>query len=293
MILNMLLYIFIINVVPRRTEVFYTDSIYDSDVTTIKKNKNPKFNFGVTLSGGGVKGICHLGVLKALDERGVKPDIISGASFGAIVGAFYADGYSPDSILSLFKNVSYYDLMSFDLLEGGLFNMDNFHAFLEKNLRAKTFEDLKIPLRVVATDFDMGKTVVFDSGNLADALCASSSVPMLFTPYKIDGINYVDGGVLLNMPVVTIRSDCKYVLGVSGGPMEQLPYSKNLLSIGMRAYKYIYRNNAKYNKSLCDYLIEPAELNNYSGASIESMNSLYKIGYDYGKALVFDKNQKK
>ena len=156
------------------------------EITKIFRSK--PYRTGIALSGGGIKGLCHAGVLKALEEVGIKPDIISGVSAGAIVGALYADGYTPDEIATLFEDISFRQMTKFRIPDGGLFRIDAFEEFMLKNLRAKTFEALKIPLRIVATNLDKGTSVVFDKGNLINPIIASCSVPVLFTPKKIDGV---------------------------------------------------------------------------------------------------------
>ena len=113
------------------------------EITKIFRSK--PYKTGIALSGGGIKGMCHAGVLKALEEVGIKPDIISGVSAGAIVGALYADGYTPDEIATLFEDISFRQMTKFRIPDGGLFRIDAFEEFMLKNLRAKTFEALKIP----------------------------------------------------------------------------------------------------------------------------------------------------
>jgi len=106
--------------------------------------------------------LCHAGVLKALEEQGIKPGILSGVSAGAIVGALYADGYTPDEIAKLFEDISFRQMTKFRIPDGGLFRIDAFENFMFRNLRAKTFEELNIPLRIVATNLDKGQSVVFE-----------------------------------------------------------------------------------------------------------------------------------
>jgi len=146
---------------------------------------NKPYKIGIALSGGGIKGLCHAGVLKALEEQGIKPGILSGVSAGAIVGALYADGYTPDEIAKLFEDISFRQMTKFRIPDGGLFRIDAFENFMFRNLRAKTFEELNIPLRIVATNLDKGQSVVFEKGNLIDPIVASCSVPVLFIPKKI------------------------------------------------------------------------------------------------------------
>lgn len=243
------------------------------------KNANAQYKIGLALSGGGVKAFCHAGVLKALEEKGIRPDVISGVSAGGVVAALYADGYSPDSILSMFRKQSFFNYYRFSFPDGGLLSLRGFKEFLDTTLHAKTFEELSIPLKIIATDFDSGRTVVFEKGDLVDALVASCSVPMLFPPYKINGVNYVDGGVLQNLPASEIRNDCKVLIGVNCGPINADSYSKSIPVIAVRSYKFIYRSNASYDKSLCDILIEPLEIGEYNSANVFLIKDIFNIGY--------------
>ncbi|MDD4922590.1 MAG: patatin-like phospholipase family protein [Bacteroidales bacterium] len=251
----------------------------------IRNKSGKKYALGLALSGGGIKCLCHVGVLKAMDEAGTKPTLISGVSAGAVVGALYADGYSPDSILSLFENIEYSDFFRLEVPDGGLFSLDGFKEFLDTVLRAKTFEELKIPLRIVATDLDGGKSVVFDHGSLVDALVATCSVPILFCPYTINGVNYVDGGVLQNLPASVIRPDCKYLIGVSLGPLKADTYEKSISNIALRSYRFIFRSNANYDKTLCDMVIEPDSISRFNGGDVGRAREIFNIGYREAKRM--------
>ena len=247
------------------------------------------YQLGMVFSGGGAKALCHAGVLKAFEEHGIKPDVLAGVSAGAVVAALYADGYSPDSILKLSESLHLTDVLRFDWSHGGFFSMDGFKAVLDSFLRAERFEDLAIPLKVVATDLDRGQSVVFDKGPLVDALVASCSVPVLFNPYTINGVNYVDGGVLQNLPAFAIRPLCKKMLGVSTGPVRTGPYDLSMSTIALRSYSMIFRNNATYAKELCDWVIEPAAINDFSGSDVDKYQQLFDIGYREANSL-FEKH---
>lgn len=246
---------------------------------TFLKGKHT-YHLGLALSGGGAKGFSHLGVLKALEENGIKPDILSGVSAGAVLAALYADGYSTDSILTMYENLSFMNYLSVDFSEGGLFSLKKMKVFLEQVLHAKTFEQLQIPLRVVVTDMDHGSSVVFDKGPLADALIASCSVPILFDPWVINGVHYVDGGLLHNLPAFALKPDCKYLMGVSLSPINADPYDESFMTIALRSYRFIFRSNANYDKSLCDVLIEPNGIANFDGGDASDASQIFKIGYE-------------
>ena len=164
----------------------------------IKKDKNDiekhyPYDIGLALSGGGAKGFAHLGALQALEEKGIRPDIIAGTSAGAIVGAFYACGFKPKEILEMFMKHDVKDFLSFTLPKESFLKYDGFRKFMEKTFPVKSFEELKIPLYTVAADFDNGLCKVFTEGELVPRVLASCTIPIVFKPIKIDGVRYVDG----------------------------------------------------------------------------------------------------
>jgi NTE family protein len=247
------------------------------------------YKIGIALSGGGIKGLCHAGVLKALEEYGIKPDILSGVSAGAIVGALYADGYSPDEIAKLFEDISFRRMTKIQIPDGGFFRIDAFQKFLTKKLRAKTFDELKIPLRIVATDLDKGQSVTFSSGNLINPIVASCSIPVLFSPKVIDGVHYVDGGVLKNLPVSTIRNECERVIGINASPLVADEYKPSILNVAFRSYNFMFKSNILYDKELCDLLIEPVDMGNYDTFDIDKGREIFELGYRTTRQMLVSK----
>lgn len=237
------------------------------------------YHIGIALSGGGIKGVCHAGVLKALNEFNITPDVLSGVSAGAVVGALYADGYSPDEIGKMFDDVSFRGWTQIGLPNGGFFSIDPFVKFMRKTLRAKTFEELKIPLRVVATNLDEGKSETFTSGDLVDAIAASCSVPVLFKPRKINGKNYVDGGVFKNFPVSILREDCERVIGVNASPLVADKYKLSIVNVALRSYHFMFKANILHDKELCDFLIEPTDMGNFDTFDVEHAREIFELGY--------------
>ena len=247
------------------------------------------YKIGIALSGGGIKGLCHAGVLKALEETGIKPDIISGVSSGSVVGALYADGYSPDEIAKLFEDISFRQMTKIQIPDGGFFRIDYFQRFMNRKLRAKTFEELTIPLRIVATDLDKGQSVVFSTGKLIDPIVASCSIPVLFTPKVIDGVHYVDGGVLKNFPVSTIREDCDKVIGVNASPLVADEYKVSILNVAARSYNFMFKANIIHDKELCDLLIEPVDMGNYDTFDVDKGREIFELGYRSTRQLLASK----
>ena len=123
-----------------------------------------KKNLGLVLSGGGVKGIAHIGVIKSLNERDIYPDIVSGVSAGAIVGALYANAIATSDMLLFFKETPLFKYNFFTFNKPGLFNTEKYHSFFSKYFKKNTFKDLEKTLYVTATDLQSGAPKVFSSG---------------------------------------------------------------------------------------------------------------------------------
>ncbi|WP_165042469.1 patatin-like phospholipase family protein [Dysgonomonas sp. ZJ709] len=246
----------------------------------MKVDDKDKFKLGIALSGGGAKGFAHLGVLQALNDNGLFPEVVSGTSAGAFAGVLYADGYSPQEILSFFKKKVFREFAEFTIPQGGFFKSTGFQSFLKKHLRAKTFEDLQIPLRVVATDIEYGKSMVFTSGPLIPAVVASCSVPIIFRPVEIDEHYYVDGGLFKNFPVSTIRRECIKIIGVNVSPIRVMEYKNSLKYVAERSFHYMSGSNTLLDRNLCDYLIESTDLSKYSMFDLEHVEDIYQSGYD-------------
>ncbi|MDL2305154.1 patatin-like phospholipase family protein [Bacteroides sp. OttesenSCG-928-D19] len=238
-----------------------------------------KYKIGFALSGGFIKGFAHLGVMQALLEHDVKPEIISGVSAGALAGAFYADGNEPYEVLKFFAGHKFQDLTKLVVPKMGLFNLSEFIDFLKSNLKAQNVEDLKTPFIITATDLDNGKSKHFTSGSLAERIAASCCMPVMFAPVEIDGTFYVDGGLFMNLPVSTIRKDCEKVIAINVSPLVAEEYKKNIVSIAMRSYHFIFSANSFPQKENCDLLIEPYNLHGYSNHELEKADEIFEQGY--------------
>ena len=239
-----------------------------------------KFKLGLALSGGGARGFAHIGALQAMVERKMYPDVISGTSAGSIAGALYADGYAPEEIMELFKKLKFLEFSEFTIPKDGFLKPTKFRTFLRKHLRAKTFDELQIPLRIIATDIEKGKSCSFSEGDLISAIIASCSIPIVFTPTEINGRHYVDGGLFANFPVSIIRGECKTIVGVNVSPTAQRPYSKSMKYIIERTFNALTTSNAFLDRKLCDILIESPEISHYSMYDMEEADNIYRIGYE-------------
>jgi NTE family protein len=237
------------------------------------------YEIGLVLSGGGTRGFAHLGVLQALNEEGIFPDVISGTSAGALVGVLYADGYTPNEILKLMSTGSRLDFMRPALPREGLLQIGGIIKILKNSLHAETFEELNIPLYVTATDLNNGKAVYFSKGNLLNPVIASASIPILFQPVIIDNICYVDGGVLDNMPVQPIENKCKFLIGSFVNPVGYVEKISGLINIAERSFNLSMSKEIIEKSKKFDLFIDPTELANHKILDPEKSEELFTIGY--------------
>lgn len=247
-----------------------------------------KFKTGLVLSGGGARGFAHLGLIQALSDAGIFPDIISGTSAGALVGVLYADGYSPKEILNLMNSGSRLDFMRPAMPREGLLQISGISKILKTHLRAKTFADLKIPLFVTATDLNNGKAVYFSEGELIDPVIASASIPVLFQPVKINDISYVDGGVLDNLPVYPIENKCRVLIGSFVNPVGYVEKISGLINIAERTFMLSMSKEIIEKVKKFDLFVAPLELRNYKILDPEKAGELFEVGYKATKEKLKD-----
>lgn len=247
---------------------------------------SPTYPLGLALSGGGARGFAHIGALKALEEKGLRPDIISGTSAGAIVGALYCAGFKPDEMMELFSHHNAKDFLSLTLPKKSFFKYDGFCKFLHGCIPTMNIEDLELPLYITASNFDTGECVVFKEGELVPRVMASCTIPVVFEPLKIEGVRYVDGGLFKNLPVSPIRPLCKKIIGVSVNPYLTDEHKDNMLYIAFKSYQYMFNANTVGDKRLCDLLLEIDDVNKYNMFDIDKGRALYELGYRNMLALL-------
>lgn len=240
-----------------------------------------KQRVGLVLSGGGVRGIAHIGAIKALEENGIIPDVVSGSSAGAVVGALYCNGYSPEQMIEFFKLTPIFHLNKFAFSKPGFIDTDKFFPDFYKYFPHDNFSELKKKLFVTSVDICTGDLKTFESGQLIRPLLASSAFPGLFSPVKIDEDLYADGGILDNFPTAPVVNICDNLVGVYASPMkkihpDKLKYSINVLERAIRI-NYSRRSRAKFKH--CALLINPMELVNYGLLDVGKIEEIHEIGY--------------
>jgi NTE family protein len=248
------------------------------------------FKIGLVLSGGGARGFAHLGLMQALNDSGIFPDVISGTSAGALVGVLYADGYTPREILQLMNGGSRLDYMRPVVPREGLLQIGGITKILRCKLRATRFEDLKIPLFVTATDLNNGKAEYFSQGELLDPVIASASIPVLFQPVIINNIHYVDGGVLDNLPLRPLEGKCRRFIGSFVNPVGYMEKINGLINIAERTFMISMSKEIIEKAKRFDLFVAPPELQNFKILDPEKAEVLFELGY---KATIEKLDKKK
>lgn len=165
----------------------------------------PATSIGLALGGGFARGIAHVGVLKVLEEEGIPVQCIAGTSVGALIGAAYCSGLSIDELVEVAYKVRFTSFARWTLSRMGFATNDRMVSFLTRLLKAKRFEDLRIPLGVTATEFSSGEGEVFQTGSLIAPIRASCAYPGMFLPVNVDGRWFVDGMLSHPVPTVPLR----------------------------------------------------------------------------------------
>ena len=281
------------------------------------QNERPKI--GLVLSGGGAKGVAHIGVLKAMEEAGLTPDYITGTSMGSIMGGLYSVGYSADELAEIVVNINwdqvltnkipldkvtfeekdYYGRYLADLylqnkklkypsgvIEGQAL-MDIFSELTRPVHNIRDFNRFPIPYACVATNIATGEPVVLNKGSLASAMRASMAIPTVFTPIKIDGNLLVDGGLVRNMPVdEVLEMGADIVIGVfvssDLNPEEDLT---SLISILTQSALINGVFDTREQLKKCDILVTP-DLEDFSTGSFHSSPEILEKGMEAGKQYV-------
>ena len=244
-------------------------------------NSNLTGTFGIALSGGGARGFAHVGALKALDECGIKPSVVAGVSAGSVIACMYAAGLSVDDMMRAFADKSFNDLAELSVPKDGFFRMNRFIRLMRKAIPYTNIEDLPIPTLICATDLNHCSLKVFDSGPIAERIAASCSIPIVFSPMKIDGTYYVDGGVLHNLPSAVIRDHCDTLIGINVSPfVHEEKFKPSILEVAQRSYKMISRSNMDADKALCDIVVEMDSIAHHKVFSIKAMWEIADKGYN-------------
>lgn len=238
--------------------------------------------YGIAFGGGGARGFFHIGVLTAFEKYGIKPQILSGVSAGSIAAVLYASGLTPNDMIECFSFSSKFtDYTEWTIPRQGFLKLDRFASLLDSWLPVKNLEDLNIPTVVCATNFDKGSSVGWCKGEIVPRVMASCSIPIVFQPIRINGVNYVDGGVLRNLPAWAIRDYCKMLFGSNCSPLgRDYTYRHSILDIAMRSYQLMAKANVLQDMNLCDYTIMSDTISRSKTFDMSNLRKNVNLGYE-------------
>ncbi|WP_457641182.1 patatin-like phospholipase family protein [Persephonella sp.] len=244
---------------------------------------------GIALSGGAIRGAAHIGVLKALEEKGIKPNCISGSSAGSIVGAFYAAGYSPKEMESIALKTKFLSYMKPELSFSALFSLEKLENFLDRYIGKKDISQLEKTLYVCVTNLNKGVPEYKSEGDLFLWISASSALPFIFKPVEYGGNLYIDGGIMDNLPVEPLSKKTDFIIGVDVNPLGVEEKLNNAFSILIRSFYLAFRSNVEIRKRMCNIFIQPDGLVDVGLFSVWKIKDAIDIGYNYTKKLL-DRN---
>ncbi|MBZ0207662.1 MAG: patatin-like phospholipase family protein [Flavobacteriales bacterium] len=235
------------------------------------------------LSGGGIRGAAHLGVLRAFREAGIVPSAISGTSAGALVGALIADGRSTEEASEMVRQ----ELKGSRLIRRPSLVSRRIANFLRRSLRHRTFEELPIPLHVSATDLENGGQRIFSTGELLPALMASCAIPLIFPPVKVNGIFHVDGGMSNNLPVEPFLKEKDRVIAVHVNPLPVfVPGKRSVMRTMDRIWHLNFREMVMRSAQGCHLFVEPPELSRFNMFELGKMEVIERIGHAWTRTLL-------
>lgn len=244
-----------------------------------------KQTLGFVLSGGGARGFAHLGILQSLAERGIRPDLISGVSAGAIVGVFIASGRQPHEIFEIMARGGLLKYTKIQLPIDGLLRLDGLEGILKKEIPVQNIEELPMPFIVTATNLNTGRVEFFEKGPIHRLVLASSSIPMLFSPVEYNGSQYVDGGVLNNLPVEPLIGKCDKIVTQNINPVNEVGKIKNLVQVASRTFHIGVHSRIEFARNHSDLYIEPAALDRFDLLKASQADDIFKAGYDFAQSL--------
>jgi NTE family protein len=218
---------------------------------------------GLVLGGGAVRGLAHLGVLKALDKHGIQVDCIAGTSMGGLIGGLYAAGVSTDAVEHLIRTTPKYRLMDVGIRQRGLLAGNGMVKLVqqlmkEHGLENRLIEQFPIAFKAVSVDLLSGKQVIFDHGDLGLALRATTAFPGVFAPLILDEKMLVDGGVLNNLPVEELRGDgVEWILAVDVAREHERKAPRHMVEVVYRSYSLMTAERKHASLRLADEVIRP------------------------------------
>lgn len=234
---------------------------------------------GLALGGGFARGIAHVGVLKVLEEEGIAVRLIAGTSVGALIGAAYCSGLSIAELEEVAYKVRFTSFARWTLSRFGFATNDRMISFLTRTLKAKSFENLRIPLGVTATEFSTGEGAIFRSGSLIDPVRASCAYPGMFLPVNVDGRWFVDGMLSHPVPTLPLRQmGAQRVLAVHlKGQWSSKSAPRHLFDVIGQSFAIAQDRMSDRWRSAADLVIEP-DVAGFEYDDFKRAGELLKVG---------------
>lgn len=242
-----------------------------------------KLKIGLVLSGDGITGVSQIGVLKALEELDIKPDFISGVSSGAVIGAFYAAGYSIEKITEIFTSNSVFNYLN---------KPRNYIDFLKANekmyrscFKKKFFKDVQIPLYISARDYSNGNAVVYSQGDIVDAIIASTVHTTIRFPNHGNGKKKFENVGFDVFPIEPLITQCEILIGAFINPIKKMRIASGMINVIDKKFSTNKYKELQINKSKCDVIIEPPLFIEDHALNTEDVFNLIEIGYKYTRGM--------
>lgn len=249
-----------------------------------------QYKVGMALSGGGSKGLAHLGVLKYLEEQNIKPQLLAGTSAGSMVAALYAAGNSVEKIFEFFSETRPFTWTNVNLRKSGIIDLDKLYPTFSKYIPDDSFEALECELKVVGADILNAEEVVFNEGSVIKAIMASSAYPFVFAPVEHEDNLYVDGGIFNHFPADIIREQCEFLIGVYVSPDKKVERKdvRNMAQVVIRSLDLQNSKAERKKLEFCDVPLYIEEMVKYSTFDTDpkQLNEIMRVGYE--SAQVYD-----
>ena len=263
----------------------------------IQEKFNPSdFRTGVVLSGGGARGIAHIGFLQALAEAEIEIHAVSGTSMGAIVGLLYSSGLPPEEILEHIKDLNLTGGSTRRAMLRLLVSRDlhNFYLKLADSVGTTRFSDLDKSCFITASNLNSADYDIFYSGNCIHAALASTSIPLIFRTYNLNGDDYADGGLFNNFPIDPLLRTCSHIFGSHVnfiGPEKSI---RSPWRVADRVFKLAIYHNVRERMELCDWYIDPPETRRHLlfDFNPDKLDALYNLGYQTARMQLSQMKQK-
>ncbi|HAO04219.1 MAG: patatin-like phospholipase family protein [Chitinophagaceae bacterium] len=238
-------------------------------------------NCGLVLSGGGARGIAHIGVIKAMEEFNIHASHVSGTSMGAIVGSFYAAGLSTGAMVDFFKKVNLFSYKNYARKMPGFINPLVFHKYLEHCFEIDNFSCLKSKLYLATTNLLTGKGEIITQGQLIKAIMASAAFPGIFAPVEFNNQLYTDGGITNNYPIGILKPKCDFIIGSYVSPLKTVTKKelKTTMSVVNRVFHVLMYNLEEPYFNDANIFIMPEGLSNVQLFNLKQVDAIMEAGY--------------